>query len=357
MSHQPERKEKNCLNCGATVQGRYCQVCGQENIVTRQSFLSLAKHFVFDIFHFDGKFFDTLRYLLFFPGKVPYEYASGKRGKYLDPIRMYLFTSAVFFLAFFSARDVSKILETDKHWQMSRAERFAAAAAIHSQLQKSPEDSTLQYKLGLLLDTAQTLALEKAQAGASNDSFLIKLPEGLYVLHPEADSSRLEVGAKGDGWIEKKVNKKWKERQAKYGDDNKKLLSDFSSEFLHKLPYMLFLSLPFFALILKLLYMRRKNYFYSDHAVFTLYHYIFSFILLLLFMGVDALEKSLHWALFNWVITLLMLSWPLYLFMGMKRFYRQGWSKTLGKFLLVNMLGLITLVMLFIVFLILSFVF
>ena len=101
MSHQPERKENNCLNCGTLVAGRYCQHCGQENVETKQSAGALVRHFVYDIFHFDGKFFDTMKQLLFRPGYVPKEYVLGKRSSYLDPIRMYLFTSAVFFLVFF----------------------------------------------------------------------------------------------------------------------------------------------------------------------------------------------------------------------------------------------------------------
>jgi hypothetical protein len=357
VSHQPERKEKNCLNCGTIVNGRYCHVCGQENIVTKQSFWGLALHFIYDVFHFDGKFFDTLRYLLFRPGKVPKEYVAGKRGKYLDPIRMYLFTSAVFFLVFFSVKDVSKILDSNMDWQMSRAERLAAASGVHSQLQKQPSDPLLQYKLGLLLDTTKAVSLQKADSNFKNDSFLISLPAGQYILRPEKESLELDTVKKENDWVGRKVEKKWEERKAKSGDDDRKLLSDSLSEFLHKLPYLLFLSLPFFALILKLLYIRRKNVFYSDHAVFTLYHYIFSFILLLLYLGFDALYKSLHWAPFNWVITLLMFSWPLYLYFGMKRFYQQGWSKTLGKFLLVNTLGFITLIFLFVIFLIVSFAF
>ncbi len=102
MSHQPERKEKNCLNCGTEVMGRFCHVCGQENIVTHQGFWSLTKHFVYDVLHFDGKFFHTLAYIFTRPGFVARQYAEGKRMSYLDPIRMYLFTSAIFFLVFFS---------------------------------------------------------------------------------------------------------------------------------------------------------------------------------------------------------------------------------------------------------------
>src|SRR6476661_5366986 len=106
VSHQRERKEKNCLNCGTTVIDRYCHHCGQENVETRESFWSLARHFIYDILHFDGGFFNTMKYLLTRPGYVARQYAEGKRVTYLHPIRMYLFTSAVFFLIFFAAETI-----------------------------------------------------------------------------------------------------------------------------------------------------------------------------------------------------------------------------------------------------------
>jgi hypothetical protein len=95
------------------VQGRFCQVCGQENIVPKQGFWSLTRHFIYDIFHFDGKFFDTLRLLFFKPGTISKEYVLGKRMRYLDPIRMYLFTSAVFFLVFFSVESMENVTKLD----------------------------------------------------------------------------------------------------------------------------------------------------------------------------------------------------------------------------------------------------
>lgn len=102
MSHFPERTDKNCLNCGAEVLGRYCQACGQENLEPKETFLHLVSHFVNDVTHFDGKFFSTLKYLLFRPGFLSKEYVRGRRMSYLHPIRMYVFTSAIFFIIFFS---------------------------------------------------------------------------------------------------------------------------------------------------------------------------------------------------------------------------------------------------------------
>ena len=71
MSHGRERHEKNCLNCGTIVQGRYCQHCGQENIEPKENFWQLLNHFFNDITHFDGKFLPSLKYVLFRPGFLP----------------------------------------------------------------------------------------------------------------------------------------------------------------------------------------------------------------------------------------------------------------------------------------------
>ena len=102
MSHFKERKEKNCLNCNAEVQGRYCHLCGQENVEPKETFAHLVTHFVYDITHFDGKFFSSVKSLLFKPGFLSLEYIRGKRLSYLNPIKMYVFISAIFFLFFFT---------------------------------------------------------------------------------------------------------------------------------------------------------------------------------------------------------------------------------------------------------------
>ena len=102
MSHLKERKEKICLNCNAAIYGRYCHVCGQENLEPQESFWHLVTHFLFDLIHFDGKFFITLKYLLFKPGFLAEEHSKGRRASYLHPIRFYIFTSAFFFLIMFS---------------------------------------------------------------------------------------------------------------------------------------------------------------------------------------------------------------------------------------------------------------
>jgi hypothetical protein len=352
VSHNPERKEKDCLNCGTIVNGRFCHVCGQENIVTRESFWSMSKHFVYDILHFDGNFFHTVKYIFIKPGYVARQYAEGKRMRYLHPIRMYLFTSAVFFLIFFSVNSYKPGNNTLKS-ESDNEDRVELAQDYKEQLHNNPADSFLLPRIALLLDTIKPLNIDslnwKKKSGLSY-SFDGKN----YASVAEYDSMQsLLPPDKKDNWIEKQFIRQSIKTTKKYG--NEEGLKSINEIFLHKLPYLLFLSLPFFALILKLIYVRRKNFFYSDHAIFTLYHYILSFLLLLIFFGINALQSTLQWKIFSYLKIMLVIAWPVYLFIEMRQFYRQSIGKTLSKFLLLNLLGLITMIILLLFFLLFSF--
>ncbi len=102
MKTQPLRSDNHCLNCGFEVPERYCSHCGQENTVQHETFGHLVKHFVADIFHYDSQFLLTLKYLLFRPGFLTREYMAGRRVRYVNPIKLYVFVSFVFFLTAFS---------------------------------------------------------------------------------------------------------------------------------------------------------------------------------------------------------------------------------------------------------------
>ncbi|HZI02018.1 MAG TPA: DUF3667 domain-containing protein [Flavisolibacter sp.] len=347
MSHQPERAEKDCLNCGTIVQGKYCHECGQENIVTHQSFGALTKHFIFDIFHFDGKFFDTLKYLLFRPGKIVSEYLNGKRASYLDPIRMYLFTSAVFFIIFFSfVNSSTSFFNNTGDLMLSKAERLSFVNQLHRAENRS--DSVVIKQIDYLLDTTYAIYLEDDfESDEVNDSsFAITFSGKRFLMKPRQNKDDIKIGS-GSGWAEKRIEKKWKDYKRKHADDLNAVLADFSNLIVHRFPYLLFLSLPFFAWILKLLYVR-KNIYYSEHAVFTLYHYIFSFIILLFGFGIKALYDWLGWGILQTLMVILFGVWCFHLLNAMKYFYKQGWVKTVIKFLLLNLLACIIMLLLFI---------
>jgi hypothetical protein len=348
VSHQPQRKEKDCLNCGTIVQGHYCYACGQENIVPHQSFGGLTKHFVYDIFHFDGKFFDTLIPLFFKPGLVAKEYTKGKRVKFLDPIRMYLFTSAVFFLIFFSFAKPNVGLETDEFLTVEK--RVELANELKEEAKKEAGDTTIPKQIALLLDTNNRKQITLDDLEWDKESF-VSFDDKSYSTLGEYDSIQKSLPAnKKDGWLKSVATRKGIELNNKYRGKSDEGLRDFADGFLHRMPYLLFLSLPFFALILKLLHVRRKNFFYSDHAVFTLYHYIFSFLLLMLIFTFNSLKNWLDARIFGYLIAALIIGWFVHLFKGLRNFYGQSFGKTLLKFLLLNTLGLMIVMLLFVIF-------
>src|SRR5688572_22438281 len=96
----PPHDQENCLNCAEPAQGKFCSNCGQEVHQHKYNFWGMVKHFVFDLLHFEGKFFLTLKLLLLKPGRPAIDYVSGKKASYFDPVKMYLFISAFTFFIF-----------------------------------------------------------------------------------------------------------------------------------------------------------------------------------------------------------------------------------------------------------------
>ncbi|MDQ3550252.1 MAG: DUF3667 domain-containing protein [Bacteroidota bacterium] len=350
MSKQPERTEKDCLNCGEILNGRFCHNCGQENIVWKQNFISLVKHFIYDLFHFDGKFFDTLKNLFISPGLVPKEYINGKRAKYLDPIRMYLFTSAIFFIIFFSISKNGNLFNITDSSKVTNEDRLKIAAKYEERFIKGgSKDSFLIAKSALLRDTMRPFSA--AEMLAPQISFGNR---DYHSLHEYDSIQKTLPFEERDKWLLSAIRRKMFDINEKYKGDIQSMGRKFLNDFIHKFPYMLFLSLPFFAGILKLLYIRRKNFFYSDHAIFTIYHFIISFILLLFLIAFKSLQNWLEWGVFNFFIFVTIVWWFIYLYKSMRRFYEQRRGKTLLKYFLLNLTGFILFNLLFFIILIIS---
>ncbi len=356
MSHRPERKEKNCLNCGTTVQGKYCHVCGQENAEPKETFWGMVTHFFYDITHFDGKFFTSLKDLFFLPGFLSAEYMKGRRMSYLNPIRMYVFTSAVFFLIFFSISDPKEAFKmVDDDGPFTIGKRDSLLHEIEKELKHEPGNINLQKQVSLLKDTSRDVSYVDLLS-FEDDYNVIGTIGYNYKSRKEYDSVQQSLPAgKQDSWLKALWNKRALYLNEKYKKEKALSLTHFSETLFHKLPYLLFVSLPFFALLLKLLYVRRqKEFYYADHGIFSIHHYILSFILLLLVFLWDKMQGITGWGIWNWLMFFTIVAWPVYLFLAMKRFYRQSRAKTLVKFLLLNIIGLIILLVLFVFFFLFS---
>jgi hypothetical protein len=103
-----------CPNCGAARAGEYCQQCGQRR--TRPEHLTV-RHFLKNLFgeltELDSKIFRTLTALMFRPGHLTAEYLADRKERYVSPVKLYLFISAIFFLLAWDAMlDISNFGQT-----------------------------------------------------------------------------------------------------------------------------------------------------------------------------------------------------------------------------------------------------
>jgi len=359
VSHTPLRKEANCLNCGATVLGRYCQACGQENTEPKETFWHMVTHFFYDITHFDGSFFVTLKDLLFKPGFLSKEYMLGRRKKYLHPVRMYVFTSAVFFLVFFSLFHVSENDVSVNNKRGKVEEGFSTVKEEAFKNAKTKEDSAgIQKGLELLgykdtTETAKPDSVVRYKNKKGGFSYSLGSDVSNYKTLREYDSVQKTLPEnKRDAGLTKVITRKSVQLNEKYKGDQKKIATELINKFIHSIPYLLFVSLPLYALYLKLLYIRqRKQYYLADHGVFLIHLYVFTFLFLLFYFGLDKLDEQIHWKGIGFVQTLLILTGLFYTLKAIKNFYKQGWGKTFIKFIIFNVLCFVSLALLFALFL------
>jgi hypothetical protein len=384
LSHSKERAEKICLNCGADLYGRYCHVCGQENTVPRESVWGLVSHFFNDITHFDGKFFSTARYLITRPGFLPAEYIKGRRASYLHPIRMYIFTAGFFFIVFFTLTKYGLQVQKDKPLQFRETVQAADflqksipgtkdsvlkaameralvninrhAASLQVQITEEKKADSLEQLRRKLKKNAGGISI----APISNDPIVgIKVQENPDPVHMTMndvqmgynsamayDSVQKELPASArDGWFNRLKEEKLAVLNTKWKDDKQEGVILFMEKVLHTVPQAVFISLPVFALLLMLLY-GRKRFFYSEHGIFTIHFYCAAFVFMLFMFAFRQFAITTGWTWPRLFEFLLLLGIFFYLYKGMRRFYGQGRAITILKFFILNILALFVVLIL-----------
>ncbi len=375
------------------MQGPYCQHCGQENIVPKESFWGLLTHFVYDITHFDGKFFATIKLLLGRPGFLSLEYLKGRRMSYLHPIRMYVFTSALFFVVFFMLYNAKNMLRSERVRQQTEMQEIKGAILNLEESLPKLTDSLTQVtatralqglkKDSLLLSRkmAENSAAEKAgqkeenenpadslsQTGKvtrhytpsslgdlASDTTMLRGGVGSYSFRSVLAYTRVQAElppAKRDGWIERNA-KVLLIRAVQDGMQSGKMeyMKGFIDQLLHSVPKMLFVSLPLFALFLKLLYVRHRQLYYADHAIYTIHLYCATFIFLLGWFALARLNDTLHWTFISFIQAVTMILVYFYQYKSMRVFYGQSRLKTIAKFFLLNTLSLLMMIFLLMLF-------
>jgi hypothetical protein len=288
-----------CRNCDTALLGPYCSHCGQRNSEYAVSLRVLAQDFADEYLSFDSRLFRTVLNLFFRPGFLTRQYLIGRRERYVRPLRLYIVASLLFFLALSFAQPLGGLIESDPGEEMSIAEMIGFLGES---------------------ETRQPPGAEGASPAAEAEPPSVPISNMPPVVG--VGPWQIDVGARA-------------ERLG--GMTFAGLMSTFRESFERYLPRMMFLLLPLFALLLKLLYVRR-NWFYAEHFIFALHVHGFFFALFLLLLVVPS----------RFVPDGLLEIWGLlYLFFAMRHVYRQSWLKTGVKYLMLTATYAVALLMTF----------
>jgi len=349
VSRHHLRDEKNCLNCGATVEERYCTRCGQENLEPKESVGHLIGHFFADITHFDSKLFITLKDLIIRPGFLTREYVAGRRMAYLNPIRMYIFISAIFFVALFA--------ENGESGDHSEGET-PAVNAFRQQLADSlrgVKTSDLRGNgagadsLRRIFNAELASRLDSTRKGngmsesislkwSSSGKALIDIEEYKYKAVREYDSVQrsLPDTSRDKGimaWILRN-----NVRQKEKNGGRSKLHLEVNMQ--HDIPKIMFVLLPLFALYVGWFYPRKK-YYYVNHAIFSVHFHSFVF-LFFLFLLLLSIVIPWHWA---GIILAAISPVPIFIYLvaALRGMYGQTFGMSLLKAVAISVLYAVTL--------------
>jgi len=278
------RKENDCLNCGTILEGKFCHNCGQENLEMKESFGHMMNHAISDYFHFDHQFFHTLKPLFTKPGFLTNEYMAGRRANYLHPVKMYIFISLVYFVVLFQTGH--KLVNIHTNYTSPQSAQMAIDSIV-----KDPEIPA--YVKKSLIEKIKKEASPSAEKNGHVNIATIKeddkdttnwtffsptTRDSTYQAYL-ASQQKLPVGQR-DGSIERYYNEKAYSYKVKYGNRTKEVIIE---EFQHNIPKMMFLLLPFCALVLMISFRNNKKY-YVEHLIYSFHLHCFIFLFLTVIM-------------------------------------------------------------------------
>jgi uncharacterized protein DUF3667 len=328
----------HCENCGAQLQGDWCGHCGQAAVDYRRSFRHVVADVLDSFLNWDSKFFATIALLILKPWRLTNEFLAGKRVRYVNPLRLYLLASILFFFAVnYGAKDLR--LQPGKISPKDRAE-------LEANLKKGDLPPAAREQLEALLLESPSPSSSLQSTSPSPATNVPSPPPA-----PETDKQRQEYGKIGERpfvvfdeaksttpferWIEARAKEKMGEHGTKMGL--------FIATLFSNLPYMMLCCIPLFAFVLRILYLRR-HIFYIDHLIYALHIHTFAYTgIMLIVLATIGLNRAAPGPIAGWIIALLWIAFVMQIFLSIRRVYRQSWFVSVFKFLFGGFVYLIVL--------------
>lgn len=332
---------QSCANCGTVLQGPYCYVCGQPERSPIRSLLALGSDALEYLLDTDSRFVRTLRDLVVRPGRLTECYLRGQRMSFVRPVRIYLVVSAVLFLTvawtggFNDEPDAQVGVDIEL---VAGSEGLVVRPVLPagSELPSEPAEETPAPAVAATPDATE--GTDEANAGSADPKPRAQRRARINFDGQEWDpvSNPLTMS-----WLPDKGNAELNRLigivQAK-SEIAQKNPNKLGQEFFRVLPTTIFLLLPIFALLLKLVLVFKRRL-YMEHLMVALHSHTFIFLGILL--AIALFQIGAHWPQ-EWTnpwYTLmgLAIAWiPLNLFLTQKRVYRQGWFGALVTYTIIS---------------------
>jgi hypothetical protein len=341
----PRHPERPCQNCGDPTFGEYCASCGQHKIDVQVSVGSMVRDLLEDELLLGRRLPHTLVALVFRPGFLTDEVLKGRIVRYVLPFRLYLMSSLVFFLLV-SFVSMSALERQDGAQPTVRVTTGDSAGADLAEL-----DSTIAVLDQQLADPdvnpAAAIGLRTARAALVREREEEAAEAAADSLSPGTTPSAV-TGAPGDsagsdepadedsdgpGWMNignvntgfARADSAIVQRLRRWNQmPQDQAVIDMVDMTFRYVPTIVFLLVPVFAGVLKLLYVRHKR-FYAEHMIFALHTHAFIFVVFTLMILLR------HW-IGGWPLVLLV-GWVFaYVYLAMRRVYGQSHLKTFIKY-------------------------
>ncbi|MGM1055385.1 MAG: DUF3667 domain-containing protein [Bacteroidota bacterium] len=305
------------------------------NSTKKLSFDDFFNEFFSGIFAYDSRLKRTLRALIFYPGKISKDYIQGKRIRYANPFRFYLSASIVFFIIWSFTNSFQGVLPSNPNQinQLSNAEREELKRNLDSIPAVQRNIANLDPFIPTLDDTSaksyrDVYISQKELDGLSFSASALKQFDLYNTFHKETAIFGSGQALDSLNHDPSRFNRLFYEKVVDLNlfQQNPEI---FLSYFISKLPFIIFFYLPIFAMFIWLLYLRRP-FNYMEHLIFVFHIQTTFFVLMAIALIIDAIFTI------DTATGIAIMIFLFYLYLAMRRFYRQGRFKTLVKFLLLN---------------------
>ena len=346
-----------CRNCNVPLLGSHCYACGQPVSGLVRPLGNLFGDLMDSVFDLDLRILRSIGPLFRRPGFLTREYFAGRQIPYVTPVRLFFFLCI---LAFFVGRltvsedavvvsgdnDNSQVgaaateSEVVKARDVELAKLATARQAIPQGPAKIAAENGLQSAERAVTRTADQRLTQLREAAAKGEPAPPPMENTLSIGGEPWDAKTNPVAVPGmpafvNVWVNDKI-KRAQENMKRIQKDPSSYKDSYMQALLGAIPTALFVLVPIFALMLKLIYLFKRRL-YMEHLVVALHSHAFlSLDLLLVFacvglQGVVPTDGVLDNILE--ISTGLLVAWvPIYLLIMQKRVYRQGWPMTLLKF-------------------------